>query len=178
MIIVHLICMPKVKDIVTLRTLKKSDRKLIARYANNKKIWRNLRDIMPHPYTLEDADFFIEIVLMEDPVSTFAIEWNSKFVGICGLNLKDDIYRNTCEIGYWIAEPYWSKGIATKAVEQLVDYAFNTLKKERIHTGVFEYNIPSMRVLEKCGFVQEGIFKNALTKDGKLYNEVRYARIR
>lgn len=178
MIIVHLVPMASTKDIVTLRTLKKSDRKLIARYANNKKIWKNLRDIMPHPYSLEDADFFLEMVLMEDPVCTFAIEWNGKFVGICGLNLKEDIYRNTCEIGYWIAEPYWSKGIATHAVQQLVDYAFNTLHKERIHTGVFEYNKPSMRVLEKCGFEKEAIFKKALTKDGKLYNEVRFARIR
>lgn len=170
--------MSKAKDIVTLRELKKSDRKLIAKYANNKKIWQNLRDIMPHPYSLEDADMFLQMVAIEDPVSTFAIEWNGKFVGICGLNLKLDIYRNTCEIGYWLAEPYWSKGITTRAVELLVEYAFNVLKKERVHTGVFEYNKASMRVLEKCGFVKEAVFKKALTKDGKLYNEVRYARIR
>lgn len=176
--IVFLISMTKARDRVTLRELKKSDRKWVAKYANNKKIWQNLRDIMPHPYTLEDADMFLQMVALENPISTFAIEWNGKPAGVCGLNLKTDIYRNSCEIGYWIAEPYWSKGIATKAVKQLVEYAFGTLNMQRVHTGVFEYNKASMRVLEKCGFEKEAVFKNALTKDGKLYNEVRYARIR
>lgn len=166
------------KQEVSIRPLKKGDRKKIAEYANNKKIWQNLRDIMPHPYTLEDADNFLQIVAMEDPACTFAIEYKGKFAGICGLNLQEDIYRNSCEIGYWIAEPFWSKGIATEAVKWLIEYAFNTLNKARIFTGVFEYNKASMRVLEKCGFEKEGIFKNALTKDGKLYNEVRYALVR
>lgn len=166
------------KQTVRVRPLKKSDRKAIAKYANNKKIWQNLRDIMPYPYTLEDADNFLEIVAMEDPVSTFAIEYKSKFSGVCGLNLETDIYRNSCEIGYWVAEPFWSKGIATQAVLWLIEYAFNELGKVRIHTGVFEYNKPSMRVLEKCGFEKEGVFKKALTKDGKFYDEVRYALVR
>jgi RimJ/RimL family protein N-acetyltransferase len=115
---------------------------------------------------------------MEDPECTFAIEWEGKFAGVCGLNLKTDIYRNTCEVGYWIAEPFWSKGIATKAVELITNYAFQKLDKKRLHAGVFEYNKASMRVLEKCGYEREGVFKNALTKDGKLYNEVRYARVK
>ena len=167
----------KGKD-VTIRPLKNSDRKNIALYANNKKIWQNLRDVMPHPYTLEDADNFLEIVALEDPVCTFAIEFEGKFAGVCGLNLQPDIYRNSCEIGYWIAEPYWSKGVATEAVKCVTEYAFKTLDKVRVFTGVFEYNKASIRVLEKCGFEKEGVFKSALTKDGKLYDEVRYALLR
>lgn len=163
---------------IHVRPLKNKDRKAIAQYANNKKIGQNLRDIMPFPYTLEDADMFLEVVALEDPVCTFAIEFNGKFAGVCGLNIETDIYRNSCEIGYWIGEPFWSKGIATKAVLWLTDYAFNVLGKVRVHTGVFAYNKASMRVLEKCGFEKEGIFKKALTKDGKLYDEVRYALVR
>lgn len=166
------------KQLVTVRPLKKSDRKKIAEYANNKKIWQNLRDIMPHPYTLEDADVFLQMVALEDPLCTFAIAYKGKFAGVCGLNLETDIYRNSCEIGYWIGEPFWSKGIATEAVGWLAKYAFEKLGKVRIHTGVFEYNVASMRVLEKCGFEKEGVFRKALTKDGKLYNEVRYALVK
>jgi len=99
-------------------------------------------------------------------------------VGVCGLNLQTDIYRESCEIGYWVAEPFWGNGIATTALNLLTDYAFTTLEKERVYTGVFDYNLASQKVLEKCGYKKEGVFKNALIKDGKLYDEVRYARLR
>jgi ribosomal-protein-alanine N-acetyltransferase len=79
------------------------------------------------------------------------------------------------KIGYFIGEPYWNKGIMTKAVKLIVDFGFQHLDIERIHTGVFEYNMASRRVLEKCGFRQEGIFRNALYKNNQIYDEVRYA---
>ena len=166
------------KEKISIRPLKKMDRKLLAQLANNKKIGKNLRDIMPYPYTLDDADDFIGIVSLENPVHTFAIVLNKKFVGICGLILKTDIYRKSCEIGYWVGEPYWGNGIATGALNLLSDYAFNTLDVLRVYTGVFEYNLASMKVLEKCGFKKEGYFEKALIKDGKYYDEVRYARLR
>ena len=167
-----------VKNDISIRVFKKSDRTLLAKYANNNKFRKNLRDIMPYPYTLKDADSFIEIALLEDPTLTFAITLNKKIVGVCGLNLQTDIYRESCEIGYWVAEPFWGNGIATTALNLLTDYAFTTLEKERVYTGVFDYNLASQKVLEKCGYKKEGVFKNALIKDGKLYDEVRYARLR
>jgi RimJ/RimL family protein N-acetyltransferase len=165
-------------NIIALRQLKKSDRKLLALYANNKKIKENLRDVMPYPYTLEDADRFIEGVLNENPAHTFAIVRNKKFVGICGLNLKTDIYRKSCEVGYWVAEQYWGTGIASEALVLLTSYAFEKLDIIRVYSGVFEYNLASMRVLEKCGYIKEGVFKKALIKDGKYYDEVRFAAVR
>lgn len=166
------------KENIGIRVFKKSDRKLLAKYANNKKIKQNLRDAMPFPYTLVDADHFIDTVLAENPVHTFAIVYNKKFVGVCGLNLQTDIYRKSCEAGYWLAEDYWGKGIATTALNLVTEYAFDALECVRVYTGVFDYNTASMRVLEKAGFRKEGFFEKALIKDGKYYDEVRYARIR
>lgn len=163
---------------ISIRPFKNSDKKLLAKYANNKKIGKNLRDIMPYPYTLEDATNFIEVVSTEETVHTFAIILDKKFVGVCGLNLQTDIYRKGCEVGYWVAEPFWGQGIASHALNLVTEYAFKELNKVRVFTGVFEYNTASIQVLEKCGYQKEGLFKKALIKDGKFYDEVRYARLR
>lgn len=166
------------KDKTAIRPFIKSDRKRLALYANNKNVQQNLRDSMPFPYSVEDADLFIATVLMESPVHTFAILFQKKLVGVCGLILQEDIYRKSCEVGYWVAEPYWGKGIASAALKLVTNYAFERLDKRRVYTGVFEYNVASMKVLENCGYTKEGVFSKALIKDGKFYDEVRYARVR
>ena len=166
------------EDNITIRPFVKTDRKRLALYANNKKIQQNLRDSMPYPYDLKDADFFIETVLAESPIYTFAVLLENKLVGVCGLNLQEDIYRKSCEVGYWVGEPFWGLGIASSALKLITNYAFEELDKIRIFTGVFEFNKASMKVLENCGYQKEGVFSKALIKDGKFYDEVRYARIR
>ena len=90
--------------------------------------------------------------------------------------MQKDVYRESAEIGYWLGAPYWGKGIATKAVALVTHYGFETLRLNRIFTGVFSFNKASMRVLEKNGFTKEGIFKRAVVKNGITYDEHRYAK--
>jgi len=162
---------------VFLRELRSDDMIPLTTLANNKKIFDNVRDFFPHPYTEKDAEDFIIFCQQEDPVRTFAILYKQDLVGVIGLVLQTDVYRKTAEIGYWIGEPFWNKGIATIAVNLIVDYAFNALNLIRLHTGVFDYNKASQRVLEKCGFTLEGIFKQSILKNDKVLDEYRYARL-
>ncbi len=149
----------------------------LAEYANNKKVSVNLRDAFPSPYTLKDAWEFYEIVKDENPQVTFAIEFQGEYVGNIGIITGDDVYRNSAELGYFIGEPFWNKGIATKAVELITNYVFEALKIVRIYSPIFEYNLASQRVLEKCGFEKEAVFKKSMTKNGIIYDEIRYAKI-
>ena len=107
---------------------------------------------------------------------TFAIEFEGNFCGVIGLIAQTDIYKKTAEIGYWVGEPFWNKGIASNAVKLITDYGLNQLDFIRIHTGIFEYNIGSMRVLLKNGYEKDGIFKNALFKNGQIWDEHRFSK--
>ena len=167
-----------VSEKVGLRELKPDDTNRLSELANNKNIWNNLRDFFPFPYTKENARDFIDRCIKEDPKVTFAIEYKEELVGVAGLVLQSDINRLSAEVGYWIGEPYWNKGIASSAVALVVNYGFNTLKLNRIYCGVFDFNKASQRVLEKCGFTLEGIFKKAVIKDKKIIDEYRYAIIK
>ncbi len=163
---------------ITLRPLRLSDAVRLAELANNEKISRNLRDGFPHPYTLADAQNFLQKFTNQDPVTFFGIDYGGEYVGNISLVPGQDIYRKSAEIGYFIGEPYWNKGIITAAVNLITDYGFNQLDIIRIHTGVFEYNFASQKVLEKCGFIKEGIFRKSVFKQGKLWDEVRYAKLK
>jgi RimJ/RimL family protein N-acetyltransferase len=163
--------------VVTLRPFLPGDRDRLTELANNEKIAKNLRDGFPHPYTTEDAEKFIEMAISKSD-QIFAIEYQGQYVGNIGVHLKSDVYRLGAEIGYFIGEPYWGKGIMTKAVNLICDYAFRELGIIRIDTGVFDFNPASMRVLEKCGFVKEAVFRKSVIKRGKICDEVRYAKIK
>ena len=165
------------KEKIKIRTLKISDKTELAKLANNKKIWDNLRDYIPFPYTESDADFFINLTNKEDPKQTFGIEYKGSLSGVIGLVIQKDVYQKSAEIGYWIGEPFWGNGIATKAVELITEYGFHKLDLNRIYTGVFEYNVASMKVLEKNGFQKEGIFKNAILKNNKVFDEHRFYKL-
>ena len=162
---------------IKIRYLKLSDKAELAKLANNKKVWDNLRDYIPYPYKESDAEFFIDLTNKEDPKQTFGIEFKDKLSGVIGLVMQKDVYRKSAEIGYWIGEPFWGNGIATKAVELVTKYGFDNLDLNRIFTGVFEYNIASMRVLEKNGYKKEGIFKNAILKNEKVCDEHRFYKL-
>jgi ribosomal-protein-alanine N-acetyltransferase len=162
---------------ITLRQLEDSDKIRLAELCNNKKIWDNLRDFIPFPYSVEDAESFVRRSKQENPPMTFAIEYNGELAGVVGLVKQTDIYRLTAEIGYWVGEPLWGKGIATNAVTLMTNYGFNELKLVRIFTGVFDFNIASQRVLSKAGFKLEGIFENSVVKNGEIIDEYRYAKI-
>ena len=163
---------------IVLRALRLSDAKRLSELANNEKISRNLRDGFPNPYTVADAENFLAKFTNQDPLTFFGIEYNGEYVGNISLVPCEDIYRMSAEIGYFIGEPYWNKGIVTTAVNLITGYGFNQLGIVRIQTGIFEYNTASQRVLEKCGFVKEGVFRKSVYKQGKLWDEVRYAMLK
>jgi [ribosomal protein S5]-alanine N-acetyltransferase len=151
---------------IRLRPFRLSDSKSLAKHANNRLIWENLRDRFPYPYTEKDALQFIQIVSRNNPITEFAISFNGEAIGAAGIILKDDVYSGNGEIGYWISQEYWGKGIGTWVVKELVRVAFDELKLYRIYAEVFENNIASNRVLEKNGFVKEATLDNAIIKDG------------
>jgi RimJ/RimL family protein N-acetyltransferase len=160
---------------IRLRPFRESDASRLAELANNEKIGRNLRDGFPFPYTIDDALSFIHRFM--DHETFFAIEYKGEYVGNISLVKCENVYRKSAEIGYFIGEPYWNKGIATRAVKLLTKYGFREMGYARIQTGVYEYNPASQRVLEKCSFVKEGIFRKSIFKNNQLWDEVRYAMI-
>lgn len=160
---------------VALREIVEDDLPLMAKYANNEKVSINLRDAFPNPYTTADAKRFFKMVNEQNPKTFLAIEYQGEYVGNISLLPGMDVYQKSAEIGYFIGEPFWNKGIATKAVNLITKFGFKQLDIVRIYTGIFEFNKASQRVLEKCGFQKEAVFKDAIYKNGKLYNEVRYS---
>ncbi|MGB5270271.1 MAG: GNAT family protein [Eudoraea sp.] len=162
---------------VNLRELHLSDKSELAKLANNKKIRDNLRDSFPYPYRESDAEFFINSLTEQKSKQNFGIEYNGQLCGVIGLIIQKDVYRKSAEIGYWIGESFWRKGIATIAVKLITNYGFEDLKLIRIYAGVFEFNIASMKALENNGYKKEGVFKNAIFKNDKVYDERRYFKL-
>lgn len=163
---------------IILREFTSDDKYRMAELANNAKIAINLRDGFPHPYKLSDAENFITMCLkLEPPRSILAIEYKGEYAGNIGLMKGTDVYRKSAEIGYFLGESYWGKGIMTEAVKLICEFGFRELDIIRIHTGIFEYNTASQKVLIKCGFQQEGIFKNSVFKWGRIVNEIRFALV-
>lgn len=163
---------------IKLRPFQIGDKVRLAQLANNKKIYDNVRDHFPFPYNESNAISFINRTLEENPKQTFGITYNGELCGGIGLILQTDVYRKTAEIGYWIGEPFWGKGITTKAVALITEYGFNELDLIRIYAGVFDFNKGSMKVLEKNGFIKEGVFKNAVIKNNRIGDEHRYYKLK
>lgn len=162
----------------TLRAWMPGDEESLVRHANNRAIWRNLRDLFPHPYALADAKHWVETANPSMPVTNFAIVVDGEAVGAIGLVLKGDVNRRSAEIGYWLGEEFWGRGIVTEAVCAVTDYAFATFDLCRLYAGVFEWNPASMRVLEKAGYEFECRMRKSVTKDGHTIDELIYAMIR
>lgn len=161
-----------------VRSWRKTDKADLLRYADNIRVARNLRDAFPYPYTASDADYWLDYVRARDPQTNFAIEVDGQAVGGIGFTLLQDVYRRSAEIGYWLGEPYWGRGIVADALKVVTDFAFANHDIIRIHAGVFGWNDPSMRVLEKAGYVKEAVLRNAVFKGGQFTDEVIYVRFR
>ena len=162
---------------VILRQWKRSDASALAHIANNKKIWDNVRDKLPHPYSKKHAKNWLALVKKQEKVTTFCVEADGELVGSIGVNLKDDVYRKTAEIGYFIGEEYWGKGIATEAIGQMVHYVHKHFDVLRIYAEVFEYNKASMRALEKNGFYLECIRKKAAIKNSLILDDYVWVKL-
>lgn len=158
-----------------LREWRPEDAEPLARHANNRSIWLNLRDRFPSPYGLEDAVRFITAVSRHVPPTHFAIEVGSDVVGSIGFDLLADVERVSAELGYWVAEPFWGRGIGTAAVRAMVDYGFTTFGLTRIFAVPYASNDASSRVLEKAGFRLEAHMRRAAVKDGKVMDQLLYA---
>jgi len=160
-----------------VRSWRTSDAEPLARHANNRKIWINLRDAFPHPYTARDARDFIRSVVRRTPETLFAIAVGDEPVGGIGFVLHQDVERVSAEIGYWLAEPFWGRGIATEALAAVTRYAIETHALTRIYAVPFAWNAASCRVLEKAGYVLEARLRNSAVKDGQLIDQMQYAFI-
>lgn len=159
----------------SLRPFTMNDLDDLIRYANNPNIAKNLTDLFPYPYGREDGKKFIKMTMEQNPRQVMAIAIDGEVCGAIGVHPQTDIQRKNAELGYWLAEPFWGKGIITKAVKQMIDYGFKTFDINRIYARPFGDNRASQRVLEKAGFVLEARFKNTLIKNGVYQDELVYA---
>lgn len=163
--------------ICRIRKWNLSDAADLAAAISNKNIQDNLRDGLPYPYTEKDGADFISAMLSADENGTFAfaITVDDKVVGSIGVFRQGNIHRLTAELGYYIAEEYWGKGIMTEAVRQICQYVFEKSDIIRIYAEPFAYNVASCRVLEKAGFRYEGTLRNNAVKNGKVIDMKMYS---
>jgi len=161
-----------------LRNLLPLDASSMVRYANNPNIWNNVRDYFPQPYQLQDANNFILEASKKNPPNNLAIIYQNECVGVIGFYPMQDVYRLCADFGYWLAEPYWGKGIMSAAAHAMIAYIFSNFETVRLQSSVFAFNSASMRVLEKAGFELEYIAKQGAIKNGQLVDEYRYVLLK
>lgn len=161
-----------------VRSFRDADASEIARHANNRKVWLQLRDRFPHPYTIDNARDFIRFTRAEDPETAFAITVNDLPAGVIGVVLRDDVERCSAEIGYWLGEEYWGRGIATRALAGFTPFAFSAYALERLYALPLASNTASCRVLEKAGYRLEGRMRRSAIKDGLVQDQFLYAILR
>jgi ribosomal-protein-alanine N-acetyltransferase len=159
----------------SIRPWAASDVESLIRHANNRAVWRNMRNRFPHPYTKKDARAWIRFARSLKPQSQFAVDLDGQAVGGVGILLTDDIERISGELGYWIGEEHWGKGLATHAAREMTSYGFDKLGLHRVFATPFTRNTASVRVLEKLGFRREGVLVENAIKDGEIVSEVVYA---
>ena len=166
--------------ICKIRKWKLSDAADLAAAISNKKIQNNLRDGLPYPYTEQDGVDYISNMLSanEDETFAFAITADDKVIGSIGVFRQENIHRQTAELGYYISEEYWGKGIMTEAVKQICEYVFSHSDIIRIYAEPFAYNTASCRVLEKAGFQYEGTLRDNAVKNGKVIDMKMYSLLK
>lgn len=152
----------------------------IAKHANNKNIADKLRNVFPFPYTLQNATDYINFCIANEDNQQIcnAITVNGEAVGSIGIFVQNDVYSRNAELGYWLSEQFWGKGIMTEATKQICDEAFETFDIVRIFAEPYAINRGSRRVLEKNGFVLEGIMKKSVFKNGNTYDSCMYALVK
>ncbi len=159
-----------------LRPWNAGDAKELALIADKKNIADNLRDLFPNPYSIDDARQWLSMALeQEGPARYFAIIADGRLAGSIGLTPKTDIYRKNSEVGYFIAEEFKGRGIATNALVAITAYAFRTFDIIRVYAEPFADNIRSRRVLEKAGFTLEATFKKYVIKNGLIKDSCIYS---
>lgn len=163
-----------------LRSWEIGDAKALAQAADNFNIAKNLRNAFPNPYTLDDAIWYINDSIANEGKKqiSYAIEIEGRAVGSIGIFVKDDVYEKSAELGYWLAEDYWRKGVMTKAVQMICKEAFASFDIVRIFAEPFADNAGSRGVLEKAGFTYEGTMRNGIYKNGEIHSYCMYSILR
>jgi len=161
-----------------IRPWREDDRPALVKYANDRDVWLNLRDAFPHPYTEASAAGFLEMVARQNPTTFFAIATLDEAIGGIGVSPGADVHRLTAELGYWLARPFWGKGFMTEAVAKFSEFAFEAFHLVRIYAEPYATNDPSCRVLEKAGFALEGRLRASVIKDGRILDQLLYAKLR
>jgi [ribosomal protein S5]-alanine N-acetyltransferase len=165
-------------DAITFRPWRPADVPALVRHANNPRIAVNMKDRFPHPYTAEDGEQWVALNLSgERAWRSFAVDRGGEAIGGVMAEPGTDIFRRTADISYWVAEPYWSRGVGTRAARFISEYALANLPVVRLQALVFEWNPASGRVLEKAGFSLEGRLRQAVTKGGRTGDLLVYARL-
>lgn len=160
---------------IKIRPWTADDFEDLVRLADNPNVARWLTDSFPHPYTEADGRAFLASVAGDDPVRVFAIEVDGRAAGSIGIFPQSDVHRRNAELGYWLAEEYWGRGIAPEAIRLIVEYGFRTFEADRIFARPFGSNERSRKVLQKAGFLFEAMFEGTLVKNGRREDEVYYA---
>lgn len=161
-----------------LRSFRHEDAPELSRLADNVKVWQQLRDAFPHPYRTEDARRFLDAHVGLTPETVVALEVDGQFGGSFGIKLGMDVERVSAEIGYWVAEPFWGRGIGTAALVAATAWAFDAWPLTRIFAVPFARNAASCRVLEKAGYVLEGRMVRSAIKQGEVLDQLLYASYR
>lgn len=159
----------------TLRKWTMRDLQSLVKHAGNYNIAKNMSNAFPYPYTEKFGRRYINRAITSKPTNIFAISINNEAVGSIGVYPQTDIHCRNAEMGYWLAEEYWGKGIMPEAIRQMVDYSFKNLAIDRIFARPFGTNIASQHVLEKVGFTLEAKFKKTIFKNGEYLDELFYA---
>ncbi|MEO5890962.1 MAG: GNAT family protein [Ferruginibacter sp.] len=159
----------------TLRPWSASDLDNLVKFADNINIAKFMTEQFPHPYTIDDGMNFIQFATQDIPIHLFAIDIDGQAVGGIGIHPQTGIHRKNAELGYWLAEPFWGKGLVTKAIPQIVEWSFKTYDINRVFARPFGTNIASQRVLEKSGFILEARFSKSYYKYGEYLDELVYA---
>ncbi|MFW0717251.1 GNAT family N-acetyltransferase [Pedobacter sp. N23S346] len=155
-----------------LRPYQASDLENLVKHANNIKISKFLTNKFPFPYEKKDGEAFIQLALSHTPLQIKAIVVDNEVIGSIGVHQLADIYSKSAEIGYWIAEDFWGKGIVVRAVKEMLKYGFETFDIERIFARTSHVNLASQQVLKKAGFVFEAELKGTIFKNGEYFDEL------
>lgn len=158
-----------------LRRWRTSDATSLVRHANNLSVARHLRDRFPHPYTWKDAQGFLAAASSEEPQTNFAIEVAGEAAGGLGYVPGSDVERYSAEVGYWLGEACWGRGVATEALTLFTRHAFDQLGLLRLFALPLADNVASVRVLEKAGYCAEGTLRSSCVKFGQPRNQILFA---
>ena len=161
-----------------IRSFRADDAPALAKHGNNRAVWRNIWDKHPYPYGVADAEEWIQYAMQQDPETTFAIASGDEAIGTIGFLPQADVARLSAEIGYWLGEPFWGRGITTGAVKALTEHAFAEFEFVRLYATVMVWNPASARVLEKSGYRYEGLMRQSAFKDGEIIDQWLYATVR